>query len=427
MAAEHFDVVVIGRSLAGLLTAGLLARRRFRVRVMDQAGAPPLERGPLFGDTPKSVHRVIEELGLQHTFRTRLEGAWRPVTVALPDRRLVLPTAERARGVELGRMFPGCGSGLVDLFNRVEGYGESLGRLLDGAEALPPVGWRGRRNWQRAIEGVAAWQLVHQPIPWTEMRPLMPLVAALLRVAGQTGDGAGHMTPLGARALWHLSHGIVPMRTGRAGFAEMVSEKIDVLNGHIDGRRQAASLEVHRKKVTAVVTTDGHRIGADAVVIAGGEPALARLWADAPPFESLPGRRMRLRIHRDDVPVDLRDPCGWLPDLDGPAHLVRLSGDRMVLSWTGGRSAPPLDRLVPFARLSDIETDPMPTPPESDFDPLGLFRRPLDGHLSNQIFVGDWVLPGLGLEGACLTAWHGAARLAAIGPRRWRGRVAGVR
>ncbi|MCA9541558.1 MAG: hypothetical protein KC620_21820, partial [Myxococcales bacterium] len=128
--AEHFDVVVIGRSLAGLLTAALLARRKLRVRVIDAVDAPGPERVPLFGDTAPLVRRVLDELGLQHTLRTRIEGAWKPVTVALPDRRFVLPALDTERGRELGEMFPDDRAALVELFERVEGYGEGLATVL---------------------------------------------------------------------------------------------------------------------------------------------------------------------------------------------------------------------------------------------------------------------------------------------------------
>ncbi len=416
-AAEHFDVVVVGRSLAGLLTAALLARRKFRVLAIDCAGAPPLERPPLFGDTARLVMRVLDELGLQHDLRTRLEGPWKPVTVALPDRRFVLPADETARGRELGEVLSGRVDALLDVFGRIERYGPSLDPLLGGDVELPEVGWRARRAWNRAWEDVAAARLVER-IRWTDDPLVRATLRALLRVAGHTDDAAGPMTVRTVRTLWHLTHGIVPMRGGRAGFARMVSEKFDVLGGQIDGRRSAEALQVRRKKVEALITADGKQIGADVVVLAGGQPDLARLWSDAPPFESVGGRRMGLRVAEGDRPVDLRDPCGWIPDDDGPAHLVRVSGDRVVVSWVG-RGTPPMARLAPFARMHHAETQSVPYPVPGD-DPLALLEHPIRGPLKNLLYVGEWIMPGLGLEGACFTAWHAAAAAERIGPRRRR-------
>lgn len=418
-AAEHFDVVVVGRSLAGLLTAALLARRKFRVRVVDCADAPPLERPPLFGDTARLVGRVLDELGLQHSLRTRLEGPWRPVTVALPDRRFVFATEDADRGRELAEALPGRVDALVALFARIEALAPSLDALLDGDLALPEAGWRARRAWQRAVDGLAAAQLA-AGVPWTADPMVRLLLRALLRVAGQADDASGPMTARGVRALWHLMHGVVPIKDGRAGFARMVAEKLDVLGGDVDARRKAGRLVVRRKKAEAIETTDGGRVGADVVVLAGGAPDLARLWPEAPAPASRPGRRMRLLAPASERPVDLRDPCGWIPSAEGPAHLVRVSDERLVLSWLG-ESTPPLAGLLPFGRVEAVETIAVPHPVEAEADPLALTLHPLSTPLRNVLYVGEWVLPGLGLEGACFTAWHAAARVERIGPRRRRG------
>lgn len=417
-ATEHFDVIVIGRSLAGLLTAALLARRKYRVRVMDCADAAPLERVPLFGDTSRAVVRVLDELGLQHDLRTRLDGAWKPVTLALPDRRGTLPTTLADRGRELAELF---GSprlpALVELFERVEAHGESLDPMLSG-DLDPPFGWRARRRWSAAVDGVAARRL--GSTPWVSDPALRPMIAALLRVAGQNDTGDGPMTPRGARAIWHLCHGVVPIRGGRAGFARMVVEKLEVLGAALDRRerpRPADAIEVHRKRAKAVVGLDGIRLGAEVVILAGGEPDLARLWPSAPPHEAVRGHRLSARVPARDRAVDLRDPCGWVPRADGPAHLVRVADDRVVVSWVG-EGPPPLDRLLPFAEIDEVETAPLPFPTDVRHEPLGLYTRPYRSPLKNVLYVGEWVLPGLGLEGACLTALQAAAEVERVGPKR---------
>jgi phytoene dehydrogenase-like protein len=421
-AAEHFDVVVVGRSLAGLLTASLLARRKYRVRVMDCQGAAPLEQVPLFGDTSRVVGRVLDELGLQHDLRTRLDGAWKPVTLALPDRRGVLPTTLADRGRELGELFGGHSAALVALFDAVERYGESLDPML-ADDIAAPFGWSSRRAWNRALDGTAARRLADDPEPWTSDEAVRPMIRALLRVAGQNDDAQGAMTARGARALWHLCHGVVPIRDGRAGFARMVSEKLDVLGGSLDRsgqQRPATGFEVQRRRVRAVETADGSRIGAEVVILAGGEPDLARLWPEAPAPAMVRGQRLSVRVAAEDRPPDLRDPCGWIPVAGGPAHLVRVADDQMVLSWVGP-GTPPLDRLLPFARFEVGDAAMLPFPVDGRHDALGLYARPYQGPLKNLLFTGEWVLPGLGLEGACFTAWQAAAEVERVGPKRRRG------
>ena len=64
--SEHYDVVVIGRTVGGLITAALLAKRRLRVRVLNGPNESALAT-PLFGlETTPSLYGVMDELGLVH-------------------------------------------------------------------------------------------------------------------------------------------------------------------------------------------------------------------------------------------------------------------------------------------------------------------------------------------------------------------------
>ena len=106
--AEHYDVVIIGRDLAGLLAAALLARRGRRVRVIFPDAPPdPVPRPPLFGLQAPVVQRGLDALGLVHATRTGRETryvadpepldsvrTWVDETGAAWDRRL-----ERLRGL----------------------------------------------------------------------------------------------------------------------------------------------------------------------------------------------------------------------------------------------------------------------------------------------------------------------------------------
>ncbi|MCA9541884.1 MAG: hypothetical protein KC620_23465, partial [Myxococcales bacterium] len=211
-----------------------------------------------------------------------------------------------------------------------------------------------------------------------------------------------------------------PMRDGRAGFAEMVAEKLDVLGGHLETRRRARALEVVRKRVRAVETDDGLRLSAEVVVLDGGEPMLAQLWPEATASDVLLGHRCAAHAPVDLRPEGLHDPCGFVPAPGAPAHLVRLHEDQLVISWVGAERPPDVAWLVPFSGCTVGPVEPMPLPGAGTVEPLGLFRRGLEGPLRNQLFVGEWILPGLGLETACVTAWYAAGAAEAQCPRRGR-------
>lgn len=417
--AEHYDVVVVGRSLAALLAAALLARRKLRVRALPCPSDGLDEVGePLFGlRTAPIVQRVLEELGLVHAVRTKVDGGLDPVAVALPDRRFTLEPELTARGRELGRAFPEARAGLLGLFGRIEGYGGGLDALLGGDLELPAEGIAARIALRRAFAGVPAHQLGAHPIPWAEDESLRALVSALLAVAGRADEARGSMNAAGARALWHLAHGVDRIRGGRAGLAELVEEKLRAHGGDAELRRPVVGFEVKRRRITALLAAGERRYTAEVVVFAGDDTTLNRLVGE--PLVRAPvvsAQVARAAVPPELRPGGLRDPCAWLPSPGAPPCLVRPENGDLWLTWSG---APPcLETLVPFtdARLLDIAPRVLPGP--GSVDPLGLFRVPVRGPLRNLVRTGAWVVRGLGLEGDFLTAWHAAQVAARLAPRR---------
>lgn len=418
--AEHFDAIVIGDGLAGLLAAALLARRKRRVRVMPAppARAPAVEP-PLFGlRTAPCLQRVLEDLGLVHTLRTRLDGEPRPITLALPDRRFTLPADLAGRSRILAEVFPEARPELLQLFDRIEGFGASLEPLLDGSLALPPEGFGPRRAWRRSIQGLPAAQLIEGAPPWAESPPVRALVAALLAVAGRFEDPARPMSAGGSRALWHLVHGIAPVRGGRAGLAAMIREKLETYGGGYDRDRPVTALEIRSRRVAAVLGRGDQRYTAELVLTTVDDARFARLLGHDP--EPAPGdaRQVRVELPAADRPADLADPCGWVAQPDAPACLVRVNGEGLDVRWVGDAPLPPLDRLVPFARTRAGVPVAAARPAPGDLDPLGLYRRPVRGPLRNLLRVGEWVMPGLGLEGEAITAWQAVHVAEKLLPRR---------
>ncbi len=419
---EQYDVVVVGRTLAAAVCAALLARRKYRVRLVAPAKAPPLDTtAPLIGlDTAPIVRRVLDELGLLHTVRTRLEAPPRAVTVALPDRRFTLEPELPARGRVLAEAFPDEVPALLTLFDRIEGYAAPLDAVLDGGLEWPPEGFGGRRALRRALAGLPTRQLTDAPPPWSDAPALRGLVAALLALVGRVEDATGPMTAGGARALWHLCHGVAAVQGGEAGLTEVVVAKLGVFGGAAGPRPLAARLEGSRRRVDAVLTDDGARYGARAVVLADAAEALRplapELLGEAPP--AVPGSAARIEIGAANRPPGLVDPCAWLPAGQTTGARVRVDGGGLDVAWPIARP-PDLEDLVPFAPagLDGAGARPWPAP-AADLDPLGLARSPLRGPPKNLLRAGDLVLPGLGLEGTFLSAWLAADAAGRACPKR---------
>ena len=200
--SEHYDVVVIGRSVAGLIAAALLAKRRFRVRVFDLEADVHSQDFPLFGmETSPIWPKILDELGLVHTMRTQIIGQ-RGIGVALKDRRFILHPNRSQRGVELSECFPNEAEGLLQLFEQASKQGPLLTPLLEGELEGPPVGFGSRRRWQKQVD-------LHQlssATPSVQYGPqiVRSLFQAVLALAGQYEATPETATPSQWRSFWHM-------------------------------------------------------------------------------------------------------------------------------------------------------------------------------------------------------------------------------
>lgn len=411
--AEHFDALVVGRSLAAALCATLLAKRKLRVRLVPPD--PPMPEPwpvPAMGlKASPIVRRVLEELGLQHAVRTRLDGELRAIGVALPDRRFTLETDLHARGVELGRAFPEHRAALLALFDRIDGYGGCLDALLDGEAPIPPEGFAERRQVRRILSELPVAQLEHTqpPVP----APLQGLLAALHALTGRPEAPGQGLTAGAARSIYLLCHGVVRFRQGPDTLRTIVEEKLITYGGQLETRRRAARIEVAGKAARAIVTGDGHRVTADAIVFGDDDTTLLRLCPETALAPVAAGGAERVQWPPGTLPAALVDPTGWQPDADARAVLLQREGDTLRVVWPTGEP-PALEAFLPLAPPPTRTTpQPVAVPVALGPDPLDLWRSGGVGTVRHLVRVGAAVVPGLGLEGEALTAWHGARRVEA--------------
>ena len=410
--AEHFDALVVGRSLAALLCAALLAKRKIRVRLL--VPDPPVPEPwpvPLMGlRVSPIVRRVLDELGLQHAVRTRLEGAPGGVGIALPDRRFTLEVDVRARGVELGRVFPDQRAALLALFDRIEGYGGSLDVLLGGETPIPPVGFAERRQVRRILADLPVAQL-EQPQPPVPPQ-LQGLLAALYAIVGRAENPTQPLTAGAARSIFLLCDGLARFRQGPETFRGIVEEKLVTYGGQLELRRRAARIEVGGKRARAVLTGDGHRITADAIVFGDDDTTLSRLCPEtALPTNAL-GGCAQIELPAGTLSPVMQALTGWQPTPESRGVLLRREKDTLTIGWPDG-PAPDLLRLLPqLPAAPNLEPVRLAMAPPAALgpDPLDLWRGDVVGPVRRLLRVGAAVLPGLGLEGEALTAWHAARR-----------------
>jgi|GEM_PF-1832880 len=416
----QFDVIVVGRRFAGLLTAALLARAELRVGVIDFDAPEPPTTSPILGlHSASIVRRVLDACGLWLDVRARLSARPSAVSVALPDRRFRLEPNLEARGRELGLGFADAREEMLALMERVAGYGGGLDALLASDVPLPPSGFAERRAVTRALREVSATQLVDEPRRWTEHRALRGFVGAALAVAGRDDDPDGPMSPGGVRAVWHVCHGVYAARDPAAQpdpWAAMESAAVIRCAAHgvvVEERRRTSGaalegdlfeLRLGRgsrwRSAALVVDLDDHRLQAlfGLEVDPANEAAVA-LEVDSP---------------RPTRPRPFAAPLGWVPGPGSRGYLVTEApayrGDAALrVSATASIVTQPWPSDLIPCEWPGREVAVAPSPPVGERPPLGLFRALPRKVPARVLRVGAWSAPGLGLESHALTA-HQAAR-----------------
>lgn len=404
---ERYDVVVIGGDLPGAMAAALLAARGVRVQLLDTPASNSECDAPLVGlFTAPTAKRLIEALGVGPALRSKVSGPAVGITVALPDRRFVLPPAEPDRRECLGQMFPESPDELRRLLTVIEAHGAALDPVLSGECMLVENTYRNRRAWRRHLDGhVIPPDGIAARVPNTPA--LRQLVDALLGFVGFAPVTGETLSPAAARALWHVFHGVIPYRDGRAGFRRLFLERIRQGGGTVTVSAPVESLVSKWRRARAVVLADGTRVEGRCFLF-DAEPVLQRVGPEQPTGGTDTFQQLRVHGPMEERPDGLRDPCAWLPNAQGPGCRIRVDADGLDLRWRGSAAPPAVDTLSPLGTLR-LDTPTSTLGPDcAAMDPYGVYRRPLVGPLKNIGVLGEWIAPGLGLETACLTAWHAA-------------------
>lgn len=251
---QHFDVVVIGREVAGLCAGALLAKSGARVLHLDAPNAPTasykrgeltlFRRMPFFGpwDGSPAQKRVLFDLNLISELSRRLLPLEPGLQLALPGQRIDVRREESALTAELERESPGGAEALAPLLARVAGLNEQLDKALDGRLPLPPESWGERRRLKKALaatpipdasdlfEGAQDHlftRVVRCVSPWLSgQAPAADAPLSMLRAAGRVRAGF-HAMPRGHDELIERLIGVITSFRGasRADTIEDVTTK----------------------------------------------------------------------------------------------------------------------------------------------------------------------------------------------------------
>ena len=255
-----YDVIVLGGHLGGALGAALLAKRGYRVLLVEHDGlgagyehegyllpyapfvAPQLKAMPL-------VEEAFAELGLSTMIQRSLRPHLPDLQLVLPDHRLDLPHAESRRLEELSREFGESAPRVNKLLSLAAAQHEQSDAFLKQARYLPPDGmfqsWHLRKQVEHHPEIQAPFALVGDEPPIPLLLGMLPFVNFLAAPRGPLPS---------ARTLSQILHTSTRYPGGRDGFRELLYRRLTDLGGDLLWKDGAES------SIAEALTFDGGKV-----------------------------------------------------------------------------------------------------------------------------------------------------------------------
>ena len=472
-----YDVCVLGAHLGGVAAAALLARRGFRVLLVDSDGRGSgyeeagwrLPWGPALLPAPRTLpagERVLGELGLGSDAGRLLEPARHPLQILLPRHRLDLPASRSERSAELRREWPGDARRLETALDAARALFDREQPFLAAVPPLPARGLRARWRLHRT-KGLVPGGAGRGALPLAELGD-HPLAVALRAAWPFLAFLDGEPTTLGlTRTLGAVLQGSLRTPGGEASVASVLRRRIAESRGEFLGGEGApasvSALEMEGGRLSALRVKGGEaRYTARAFVFAGDPGGLAALVEKRGKLEpylagAVPSARifsMNWVVRAEALPAPLGELALALPSTGAPVLLQVVPayragakghepspGDVVLAAGTVTPCAAPapenaaglrraVAEFLPFLDRGTLhESVPGDRGSASGFHPLfaahpgralGVGGVPCRSPIPNLLLAGREVLPGLGFEGqfhAALQAAEAVEMLLGSKPR----------
>jgi phytoene dehydrogenase-like protein len=276
---NHYELIVLGSDIAGLVAAALVARRGKRVLVIPDGSVDgayrlgarnlPLDTSPVVHMGTPPVQRVFHELGLLQMVKRQHASVDGLIHLVLPNQRLDLEPQETNFFEEARRQWPDDPIEEAWALQRrwSEATDEVLEQLLSSDNALLADGFWGRRFLSR----------VATQLPGEDVDPLEPLAPDHPLRAGARciEPWLQHLSPaqlgraasLRLRGLW--SNGPEDLPGGLMRLRELLLQRISLHSGEIKRDLRVAELLVKRGRVVGIsLLGKRDRYGCDHMIIA---------------------------------------------------------------------------------------------------------------------------------------------------------------
>lgn len=301
--AQHFDVAIIGTQTAGLIAAGLLAKRDRRVIVLDHGENVRFYRHhgihmplvptlvPSFEDSP-AIKRVHDELGIGPELRNHVEMHEPAFQAVMPQHRIDVMSKRSAFLEELALEFPELLEPVKQFFDRLFELDRQISEALPNLDPFPPASWFERLSLKRKLKEFAHLDRAFEDgemlrgIP--EDHPVRDLLLGPLTFFGHLEPDAPsslHAVRLMARYF----RGSLTFTDRLGGLHKMLQDAITEAGVSFQTGAMVQALETDGRRISRVVTDGGRSITADFVIYN----------ALGPLEELIPSRRVSARVSEE--------------------------------------------------------------------------------------------------------------------------------
>jgi phytoene dehydrogenase-like protein len=338
-----YEVIALGGQLGGALAAALLAKRGYRVLLVDHDGlghgyehdgfvlpyapfvSPPLKTMPVIG-------AALQELGLSVTIQRAIKPHRPDLQLVFDKHRLDLHAHPERRNAELVREFGGSGAGVGDQITAIATQHEQSDGFLKHFDDLPPDGalsvWRARREVKKRPELQLAPALSAESAPADLIRRMLPFLTWL-----EDAD-----TPLAqTRPLSQVLRSPSRFPGGHEGLRDLIVKKLvdlggDVLSADTTDAYVVDELAFDGSRLVGVQVLQSSNVyRASSVIAATDAGALRRLVADKKRHRALVEVLDLVRTRKFLYAVNWVVPVDVLPRAMGELVLVDTADDLSTL------------------------------------------------------------------------------------------------
>ena len=401
--SKHYDIAIVGSSLAAQIAAALLVKQGDRVLFLSETGM----KSPTWFHSSLFLEKILGVLGGRSSFM-----AQRPIQIFSENSRLTVSN-DISLDKELQREFGASGPAISDWLAGLQEQGQRLEELLWGNGGLPWPSFKAKVRFKLlCVRNRVNQSVLERPIA-DQLSGFADQPRAFLTdlLQGLALTPVDNLSTARAAILWAQAQR--PENVRGAEFSQTLEKRFDQFHGARDHLENLGPFEYDGSRWTGGQLVSGGRFSADNFLI--GDQRLAGLFAAGEPVQ-IPSSPVRAAWQTDNLAgqlsrlLETRVICGGrlplrmaIEQVDEQLHgLVHSTVDA-----TADEIRRQLEPVLPFAkyRLDALGREQGPKPQAKRQETMLLAGLPLRAGRNLYWADNTILLPEMDGAGAALLAW----------------------